>query len=220
MWRDQQDRDNISIMALRNIVTMPDHRLTSPCRPVSAMDGRVARLCADLHDTLDATQNGIGLAAPQIGTSLRIIAIDRNLGQGKSDNIILINPRIIKHDTQRITGEEGCLSIPGYYAPVARYRTVTLEYIDQDESTHSLEAEDFLAVCIQHECDHLDGVLFIDYLSPLKRSMALRRTRKWQREHTYSDSGSGHHDSGHHESEYHDSGHHGSGHHGSGHHGS
>ncbi len=171
----------IKTMPVRPIITIPDRRLETRCRAIKTIDQGVLDLCADLDDTLQATPDGIGLAAPQIGITRQVTVLDLRLGQSRRDIIALINPVIEERSADTATGEEGCLSIPGYLAMIPRAKNVRVRYLDRQGRTKNLDADGLLAVCIQHECDHLNGVLFLDYLSSLKRSIALRRVRKWHR---------------------------------------
>jgi peptide deformylase len=141
-------------------------------------DPGLDRLIADMFETMyDA--KGIGLAAPQVGISKRLVVIDVNDEGGKAlGPVALLNPRIVESGTETDKGEEGCLSIPGVTGVVERPWRVVVEGIDPRGNPVRIEAEDMLARCLQHEIDHLDGVLFIDRMSPLKRNMVLRKYRK------------------------------------------
>jgi peptide deformylase len=163
------------------ILLVPDPRLRAKSRKVTPADQEaVSALIPRMFDAMYKAP-GIGLAAPQIGQPLRLVVLD--LGpEGEPDPMVLINPDIIAASTETATREEGCLSLPGQYAEVTRPARVTVRYKDQSGVRHDIEAEGLLAACIQHEIDHLDGVLFVDHLSALKRNMLLRKLAKEQRD--------------------------------------
>lgn len=160
-----------------SILTPPAAILRAKARPVGPQDTDLVR---DLAPRMLATMYaapGIGLAAPQVGTPLRLAVVDLM----KDDHpapIHLVNPEITRVSEEWATREEGCLSIPGQYADVARPARVLVRYTDLQGARHELEADGLLAACLQHEIDHLDGVLFVDHLSALKRNMILRRLAK------------------------------------------
>ena len=164
-------------MAKREILVLPDARLRQVADPIEKVDEAVKKLAKDMLDTMyDAP--GIGLAAPQIGEMKRIVVMDLAKEDEKPDPIVMINPEILKYSEDTVTSEEGCLSIPEIYYEVERPADVTVRYTDLDGKTVEKEATDRLAVCIQHELDHLDGVLYIDYLSRLKRDRVLKKFQK------------------------------------------
>lgn len=166
---------------LRPILIAPDPALRCKARAVGPADmaGLRALLPAMFATMYHAP--GIGLAAPQIGVSLRVVVID--LGEeGDRRPLVLINPEILARSEQLAAREEGCLSLPGQYAEIVRPASVRVRYLDGEGQAHEAEADDLLATCIQHEIDHLDGVLFVDHLSALKRNMLLRRLAKDQRQ--------------------------------------
>lgn len=132
-------------------------------------------LIDDMLDTLYTTENGIGLAATQVGRKEAIVIID--LSESRDQPLILINPEVIS-GTDKVFGQEGCLSIPDYYADVERYSSVVVSALDRHGNQLTMESSEFLAIVMQHEIDHLDGNLFIDYLSPLKQQMALKKVKK------------------------------------------
>ena len=154
----------------------PDEILRTRCKPVEMSD-EIANLIDDMLYTMyDAP--GIGLAAPQVGRDIRVLVAD--VTEDKSQPIALVNPEIVASDGL-IEYEEGCLSLPGIYAKVRRPSKVKVRGLDRDGQPVEIEAEDLLAVCLQHEIDHLDGVLFIDHLSGLKRNRLLQKYRKEQK---------------------------------------
>ncbi|HET7881624.1 MAG TPA: peptide deformylase [Acetobacteraceae bacterium] len=159
------------------ILLVPDPILKARARPVGGDDmervrGLVPRMFATMYRA-----PGIGLAAPQVGVGLRFAIVDL-MPDDKPAPIVLINPEVVGRSDELATREEGCLSLPGQYADVTRPARVTVRYTGADGSRRQLEAEGLLAACVQHEIDHLDGVLFVDHLSALKRNMILRRLAK------------------------------------------
>ncbi len=164
-------------MAVRHILVIPDQRLRSVADPIAEVDEEIRILAKDMLDTMyDAP--GIGLAAPQIGVLKRIVVIDV-AGEGeKPDPMVLINPEITRFGEEVQVTEEGCLSIPELYYEVERPSAVTVKYTDLDGKEVVKDADGKLAVCIQHELDHLDGVLYVDYLSRLKRDRVLKKFEK------------------------------------------
>jgi peptide deformylase len=164
-------------MAKREILILPDERLRAVADPIAAVDDSVKQLAKDMLETMYAAP-GIGLAAPQIGELKRIVVMDLAKEGETPDPIVMINPEILKYSDETVTTEEGCLSIPEIYYDVERPADVTVRYTDLDGKTIEREASDRLAICIQHELDHLDGVLYIDYLSRLKRDRVLKKFQK------------------------------------------
>jgi peptide deformylase len=164
-------------MALLPILTAPDPRLKQRARSVGAVDPETVRLMDDMLDTMYAAP-GIGLAAPQVGVDRRIIVVD--IGKTEEDRapIRMANPEIVWVSDDDNTHEEGCLSVPEHYAPVVRPRAVRVRYLDHQNEIREIDADGLLATVIQHEMDHLDGILFIDHLSALKRNMILRKLTK------------------------------------------
>jgi peptide deformylase len=154
-------------MALLPILRYPDARLHKVARPVQAVDTRIQALVADMLATMYDAQ-GIGLAATQIDVHERVIVID--VSEGRNEPLVLINPEITWFSPERVKGDEGCLSVPGIYDGVERAVAVKVMALDGEGQSRSLEAEGLLAVCIQHEMDHLMGKVFVEYLSPLKRN--------------------------------------------------
>lgn len=159
------------------ILIAPHPSLKTKARPIIADDMERVRALVPRMFAAMYHAPGIGLAAPQVGVLLRLVVIDL-MPQDRPDPIVLINPEIIAASEEQITREEGCLSLPGQYADVTRPAQVRVAHTDQDGKRQEIAAEGLLAACVQHEIDHLDGVLFIDHLSPLKRNMILRRLAK------------------------------------------
>ena len=164
-------------MAVLPIITAPDPRLKLVARPVDKVDGKLRRLMDDMLDTMYGSI-GIGLAAPQVGVSQRVIVVDVARDGEKRNPMRIVNPEIIWRSTETTVANEGCLSVPEHYAEVVRPARIRVSYLDRDNKPQELEAEGLLATVIQHEMDHLDGILFIDYLSNLKRNMILRKLMK------------------------------------------
>lgn len=164
-------------MAVRPILVIPDARLRAVADPIEEVDDDVKTLARDMLDTMyDAP--GIGLAAPQIGVMRRIVVMDL-AGEGEDPApMVMINPEILKVSEETKVTEEGCLSIPELYYEVERPAEVRVRYTDLDGKTVEVDAKDKLAVCVQHEIDHLDGVLYIDYLSRLKRDRVIKKFDK------------------------------------------
>ncbi|KAA0013109.1 peptide deformylase [Billgrantia pellis] len=162
-------------MAKLTILEFPDERLRTKAAPVETVDDEVRRLVDDMLDTMyDAS--GIGLAATQVDVHRRVIVMD--VSDDRANPLVLINPEVTPIGDERELLSEGCLSIPEYYAEVPRALKVHLKALDRDGKPYELEADGLLAHCIQHECDHLEGVLFVDYLSPLKRDRVLKKMQK------------------------------------------
>ena len=163
-------------MALRPIVKWGDPVLHSPSRPVGEIDGAVKALLDDMVETMYAAP-GIGLAAPQIGVSLRVIVIDLSVGEKQGQLIKLINPEIVEKEGEQ-REEEGCLSIPGVAGTPVRPARVTVTGLDPDGCERSYTGTELLARAFCHEIDHIDGLLFVDRLTPLKRDLLKRKLRK------------------------------------------
>jgi peptide deformylase len=169
-----------STMAKLPIITAPDPRLKIRARQVSAVDEKVRRLMDDMLETMYGAI-GIGLAAPQVGRSERVIVVDVARDGEKPQPMKLANPEIIWQSPELTIGNEGCLSLPEHYAEVTRPEKIRLRYLDYQNEIREMEATGLLATCLQHEIDHLDGVLFVDHLSSLKRGMILRKLAKAKR---------------------------------------
>ncbi|MDM0106111.1 peptide deformylase [Variovorax sp. J22R24] len=166
-------------MAKRTILSYPDPRLHTVAKPVQGVDARIKTLVADMLETMyDA--NGIGLAATQIDVHERLVVID--VSEDRDKPIVLINPEIVWASDEKVLNEEGCLSVPGIYDGVERSTSVRVTALDGAGEPQTIEAEGLLAVCIQHELDHLLGKVFVEYLSPLKRNRIKSKLLKQQRE--------------------------------------
>ncbi len=164
-------------MALLQIITAPDPRLKKKAAPVAAVDDDVRRLMDDMLATMyDAP--GIGLAAPQVGVSKRVLVIDISNDEDGPQPLLMANPEIVWVSDEDAIYEEGCLSVPEYFGEVERPAAVRVRYLDRENEIRELEADGLLATCVQHEIDHLDGILFVDHLSALKRNMILRKLLK------------------------------------------
>jgi len=165
-------------MALLKVIHYPDERLRTVAEPVSSVTAEIRTLVADMLETMYAAP-GIGLAATQVDVHQQVIVID--LSEDKSDPLVFINPEIIQSEGQ-VKMEEGCLSVPSIYENVVRYQSIRVRALDRDGKQFELDAKELLAVCIQHEIDHLQGKLFVDYLSELKRNRVRKKLKKYQRE--------------------------------------
>ena len=165
-------------MALLNILHYPDERLHTVARPVDVVDDALRRLIDDMAETMYAA-HGIGLAATQIDYHRRLVVID--LSEEHDDLLVLINPVITRKAGETVY-EEGCLSVPGIYDKVTRAETVTVEALDRNGQPFSLDAEGLLAICIQHEIDHLDGKVFVEHLSQMKQSRIKQKLKKRERQ--------------------------------------
>ena len=167
-------------MAILPIITAPDPRLKSKARPVPAVDDKIRRLMDDLLETMYGAI-GVGLAAPQVGVASRVLVIDVARDSEKPQPLKLANPEIIWRSSETVVCNEGCLSLPEHYAEVTRPAKIRLRYLDYQNEIREMEAEGLLSTCLQHEIDHLDGVLFVDHISSLKRGMILRKLAKAKR---------------------------------------
>tara|TARA_B100000900_G_C20409835_1_gene646340 strand:- start:349 stop:873 length:525 start_codon:yes stop_codon:yes gene_type:complete len=167
-------------MSVLEILTIPDKRLKNKSSEVKLFDQKLKKTVDDMFDTLNDSGNGIGLAAPQVGIEKRIVIIDLK-EDNKSSPFIFINPVVIKKSNEKAVNEEGCLSIPGYYAEVERAKEITVEWYDLERKKRRNTFSGLFSICIQHEIDHLDGILFIDYLSSLKRRRAAEKVKKFQK---------------------------------------
>jgi len=164
-------------MAKRPILLLPDARLRAVADPIVEIDDSIKQLAQDMLETMYAAP-GIGLAAPQVGELRRIVVMDLAKEEEPADPIVMINPEILSFSEETVVTEEGCLSIPELYYEVERPAEVTVRYTDLEGNTVERAAGERLAICIQHELDHLDGVLYIDYLSRLKRDRVLKKFQK------------------------------------------
>ncbi len=168
-------------MALLPIIYAPDPRLKIKCRPVETVDQSVRDFTNDMLETMYAAP-GIGLSAPQVGDDRRILVCDVAREDEDPQPIKLINPEIVWASDEVRIAEEGCLSLPDHFAEIERPVAVRVRFLDQNGEPQEIEADELLAACVQHEMDHLEGILFIDYLSPLKRNIILRKMKKLKRQ--------------------------------------
>lgn len=168
-------------MSIKSLIILPDPKLRLVSAPVERVDDSLRKFANDMLDTMyDAP--GIGLAAIQVGEPIRMLVIDlAKEGEPKAPQVF-INPEILESSDERSLYEEGCLSIPDYYAEVERPAKVRVKYIDLGGKPQEVEAEGVLATCLQHEIDHLNGVLFIDHISKLKRDMVVKKFKKLAKE--------------------------------------
>ena len=167
-------------MAVIPLVKAPDPRLKLVSEPIKDIDKELLRFMDDMLDTMYAN-NGIGLAAIQVGVPKRLVVIDLDPKGPDSKKLYLINPAIVAASEEQATYNEGCLSVPEYYEDVHRPARLTVEYRDQNGALQRADADGLFATCLQHEIDHINGMLFIDHLSKLKRSIALRKSAKLKR---------------------------------------
>jgi peptide deformylase len=166
-------------MALLQILEYPDPRLTKVARPVAQVDDRIQQLVDDMLETMYDSQ-GVGLAATQVDVHERVVVMD--VSENRDEPRVMINPEIIQRSEEVCLGEEGCLSVPGMHDKVPRHAYITVKALDRDGQPYQFEAEGLLSVCVQHELDHLLGKVFIEYLSPLKRSRFKAKLDKKARE--------------------------------------
>ncbi len=168
-------------MTVRPLIILPDPVLRQVSRPIEQVDGRLRRFAADMLDTMyDAP--GIGLAAIQVGEPIRLLVVDlAKEGEPRAPQVF-VNPEVVLRSDERSVYEEGCLSIPDYYAEVERPASVKVTYLDLDGTQREMAADGLMATCLQHEIDHLDGVLFIDHISKLKRDMVVKKFKKLARD--------------------------------------
>ena len=164
-------------MALRQILTEPNKTLREKSLPVDTVDEDIKNLMDDMLETMYAAP-GIGLAAIQVGVPKRVIVLDIDQKEGEKNPIFLINPEIVEKSEVNSTYEEGCLSVPGQFAEIDRPAKCHIKYLDYNGQKKEIKAEGMLATCIQHEMDHLEGILFIDHLSKLKKTMIIKKLSK------------------------------------------
>lgn len=167
-------------MAIRPILIAPDPRLKAVSEEIPAVDADIRALADDMLESMYAA-DGIGLAAIQIGVPKRVLVMDLVRKDGKNEPRVFVNPKILWTSDATEVCQEGCLSVPDIWEEVERPAQIRAEYLDREGRLHNIEAEGLLATCLQHEIDHLEGVLFVDHLSRLKRSMALKKLAKAQR---------------------------------------
>lgn len=165
------------VMTTLKIVTYPDQLLSRPSKPVDNIDQSIQDLIEKMAVTMYEAP-GVGLAAIQVGIDKSIVVYDESPMDGKRDFNVLINPKIIRREGEILTEDEGCLSVPDFTASVRRSARVTVEALDREGKPLTIDAEDILAIILQHEIDHLNGILFVDRLSALKRELFKRRVRK------------------------------------------
>ena len=164
-------------MTIKPLIILPDPILRQVSRPIETVDGDVKKLADDMLETMyDAP--GIGLPAIQIGVARRMLVLDVSKDGEDKQPLVFINPEVVASSAERSVYEEGCLSIPDYYAEVERPATITVRHLDREGKERLTEADGLLATCLQHEIDHLNGVLFIDHISKLKREMVIRKFTK------------------------------------------
>jgi len=166
-------------MALLPILCYPDPRLHTVAKPVQAVDARIRALVADMLETMYDAE-GIGLAATQVDVHERVVTID--VSEKRDQPLVLINPEIVEASADKQVGDEGCLSVPGIYDGVERSRSIVVRAMDTDGTIRDIAAEGLLSVCIQHEMDHLQGKVFVEYLSPLKRNRIKTKMLKARRD--------------------------------------
>jgi peptide deformylase len=167
-------------MAVLPIITAPDPRLKIKARPVAAVEDNIRRLMDDMLETMRKAI-GIGLAAPQVGVAKRVIVLDVAREGEEPQPMMLANPEILWRSPELATFSEGCLSLPEHYAEVTRPDKIRLRYLDYQNEIREIDASGLLATCLQHEIDHLEGVLFVDHISLVKRGMILRKLAKTKR---------------------------------------
>ena len=167
----------IARMALREIIKLPDPRLRLVSKPVATITDDIRTLVADMFETMYAAP-GIGLAAIQVGVPQRVVTLDLAKKDEAKQPLVVINPELVWSSEERSTYEEGCLSIPEFYEEVERPAQVKVRYTDLDGQAHEVEANGLLATCLQHEIDHLNGILFIDHISKLKRDRVTKKFAK------------------------------------------
>ena len=168
-------------MSIKKILTLPDPTLRKESFPVKKVDNEIRKLMDDMLETMYAAP-GIGLAAVQIGILKRVIVMDMSKKDEKKEPYFIVNPKIISKSKELASYEEGCLSIPNQFAEIERAKKCSIQFIDYHGKEQQLEADGILATCIQHEIDHLNGVLFIDYLSKLKKDMIIKKVSKDKKE--------------------------------------
>jgi peptide deformylase len=174
-------RDLLAAMAIRPIIVLPDARLRLVSKPLERVDAAARKLMDDMLETMYEAP-GIGLAAIQIAEPVRVVTMDLAKKDDPPEPLFFVNPEIVWASEEKSLHEEGCLSIPDYYEEVERPSRVRVRYLDRDGKPQELEADGLLATCIQHEIDHLNGVLFIDYLSRLKRERVNKKFAKAARQ--------------------------------------
>ncbi|WP_163936278.1 peptide deformylase [Paraferrimonas sp. SM1919] len=165
-------------MAILEVLRFPDERLRTKAQPVTEFNDEIKTLVKDMLDTM-YEEKGIGLAATQVNVHQQVVVMDHS--EDRNEPMVFINPELTDK-TGKFKNEEGCLSVPGIYEKVERWETVTIKYFDEHGEQHEKPADELLSICIQHEMDHLEGILFIDHLSPLKRQRAKAKLEKMARQ--------------------------------------
>jgi len=173
------DAYNVGVMSILNILKYPDPKLHTVAKPVAEVDERIRQLVDDMLETMYAA-DGVGLAATQVDVHERVVVIDTS--SDRNEPRVLINPELTATSEELVDGEEGCLSVPTIYDKVQRHARVSVKALGRDGKVHEFDAEGLLAVCVQHEMDHLLGKVFVEYLSPLKRERIKTKLVKKQRE--------------------------------------
>lgn len=168
-------------MAVLDIIVAPDPRLKEKSEPVARVDGEIRKLMDDMLETMYLAP-GVGLSAPQVGVLKRVIVVDVSKDPENPAPHAMANPEILWASDELLDYEEGCLSLPEHYAEVTRPSGIRVRYLDRENEIRELETDGLLATCIQHEMDHLDGVLFVDHISRLKREVILRKLRKLKKQ--------------------------------------
>lgn len=168
-------------MALLPIIYAPDSRLKLKCQEVKKIDESACRLMENMLETMYAAP-GIGLSAPQVGDSRRMLVCDIARQNEVPRPIKMVNPKVVWLSDETLVAEEGCLSLPQHFAEVQRPKEIRVKYLDEFGNNKEVAADGLLAACIQHEIDHLDGILFVDYLSPLRRNIIVRKMKKLKRQ--------------------------------------
>jgi len=167
-------------MAILTIKTYPDPVLARLSKEVGSPNRSLVNLAESMAETMYYAENGVGLAAPQVGKNVRLVVVDADPENNRGTPLFLFNPRLVEVNGLEIR-DEGCLSLPGYYAPVSRAASVVVEALDREGRPIRIPAQGLLARCLQHEIDHLDGKLVLDYVSPLKRALYRKRVKKEQK---------------------------------------
>ena len=167
-------------MAILPIITAPDPRLKRLAVPVETVDEEVCQLIDNMLETMYAAP-GVGLAAPQVGILTRVIVVDVSTVEEKRQPLCMVNPEIIWASAEKSVFEEGCLSLPEHFSEVERAERVTVRYLTYENEQCDEELNGFSSICVQHEIDHLNGILFVDHISSLKRAMILRKLKKQQK---------------------------------------
>lgn len=167
-------------MSILEIITAPDPRLKMIAKPVDKVDDKLRKFMDDMLETMYAS-DGIGLAATQVGELKRVLVVDTAQREGERKPIFFVNPEIVDESEEKNSYLEGCLSFPNQFSEVTRPKTVKVKYLDYDGNEQTLEADELLSTCLQHEIDHLNGKVFVDHISSIKRDMIMRKLKKEKR---------------------------------------